>query len=149
MLPLVSWPVSRCLGVCPPDLCGWRYLAWVWVEGHRRRCPPDGLEVFNASRHTERINSSIFRALDSPRSYWCSSLSAPPPPPPFPVQPYLSRYPPYQRESIFVVAPLALSPSVPPGPGPINLLNTVRDLFHVPHPYSVAMLVVWSQPKNP
>ena len=24
----------------PPDLCGWWYLAWVWVEGRRRRRPP-------------------------------------------------------------------------------------------------------------
>ena len=38
----------------------------------------------------------------------------PPPPPPFPVQPYLSQYPPYQRKSIFVVAPLALTPPVSP-----------------------------------
>ena len=48
MLPLVSCPVSRCLGVCPTNLCGWRYLDRVWVEGRRRRCPPDDIEVFNA-----------------------------------------------------------------------------------------------------
>ena len=24
----------------PPDLCGWWYLAWVWVEGRSRRRPP-------------------------------------------------------------------------------------------------------------
>ena len=24
----------------PPDLCGWWYLAWVWVGGQRRRRPP-------------------------------------------------------------------------------------------------------------
>ena len=26
-----------CRFVPPPDLCGWWYLAWVWVEGRRRR----------------------------------------------------------------------------------------------------------------
>ena len=39
-----SWcPVQR--PVCrfaptSPDLCGWWYLAWVWVEGRRRQRPP-------------------------------------------------------------------------------------------------------------
>ena len=47
MLPLVLFPVSQCLGVCPPDLCGWRYLSRVWVKGRRRWCPPDVLDVFN------------------------------------------------------------------------------------------------------
>ena len=55
---------------------------------------------------------------------------------------YLSRYPPYQRESIFVVAPLALSLSVPPGLGPVDLLTTVRAPFHIHPPHSYAMLVV-------
>ena len=67
------------------------------------------------------------------------SLLPPHPPPPFPVQPYLSRYPPDQRESSFVVVPLALSSSVPPGLGPVNLLNAVRDPFHIPPPPSYAM----------
>ena len=36
----LSWfPASR-MKVCPPDLCGWWYLDWVWVEGRRRRRPP-------------------------------------------------------------------------------------------------------------
>ena len=64
---------------------GGRHLARVWVEGRRRRCPLDGLEVLNASRHTDRINRSIFGALDSPRPSWCLSLS---PPPPLPLSPY-------------------------------------------------------------
>ena len=62
----VQCPVVWGFAPPPPDLCGWRYLARVWVEGRRRLCPPDGLEVFNASRHTYRNNRSIFRALDSP-----------------------------------------------------------------------------------
>ena len=62
----------------PPNLCGWWYLARVWVEGRRRRCPSDDLDIFNASYHTSQINRSIFGALDSPQSSWCSSLSAPP-----------------------------------------------------------------------
>ena len=57
----------------------------------------------------------------------------PPSPPPFLVQPYLSRYPPDQRESIFVVVPLALSPLVPPGLGPFALLTAVVVPFHF-HP---------------
>ena len=40
MLPPVFFPVSRCFGLPPPDLCGWRYLARVLVEGLRRRRPP-------------------------------------------------------------------------------------------------------------
>ena len=47
-----------------------------------------------------------------------------------------------------MVAPLALSPSVPPGPGPVNLLNAGRALFHVHPPHSVAMLMVRLHP-NP
>ena len=47
-----------------------------------------------------------------------------------------------------MIAPLALSLSVPPGPGPVNLLNAVRAPFHVHPPYSVAMFVVRSYP-NP
>ena len=73
----------------------------------------------------------------------CPSLFCPPPPP-FLVQPYLSRYPPDQRESIFVVVPLALSPLVPPGLGLVNLLSAVRGPFHVIPPCSYAMLVVHS-----
>ena len=67
--------------------------------------------------------------------------SAPPPPPPFLVQPYLSRDPPNQRESIFVVFLLALSPSVPPGLGPSDLLTAVMDPFHFHPPPSYAMLM--------
>ena len=41
MMPLVSFPVSLCFWLAPPpDLCGWRYLARVLVEGLRRRRPP-------------------------------------------------------------------------------------------------------------
>ena len=75
---------------------------------------------------------------------WCPSLFSPPPPPPFTVQTYLSRYPPDQRESIFVVVSLALSPSVPPGLGPFDLLTAARPPFHVHSPHSYAMLVVHS-----
>ena len=53
--------------------CGWR--------GVGERFPPNDLEVFNAFRHTDRNHRSIFGALDSPRSSWCLSLSAPPPSP--------------------------------------------------------------------
>ena len=63
------------------------------------------------------------------------------PRPPFLVQPYLSRYPPDQWESIFVVVPLALSLSVPPGLGPVDFLTAVLDPFHVHPPPSYAMLV--------
>ena len=47
-----------------------------------------------------------------------------------------------------MVAPLALSPSVLPGPGPVDLLKAVRAPFHVHPPHSVAMIVVRSHP-NP
>ena len=77
MLPLVSWPMSRCLGVCPPDLCGWRYFARAWVEGRRRRPPPMVLRSSMRLAIPTGINRSIFRALDTPRPSWCSSLSPP------------------------------------------------------------------------
>ena len=47
-----------------------------------------------------------------------------------------------------MVALLALSPSVPPGPGPVDLLNAVRAPFRVHPPHYVAMLVVRFHP-NP
>ena len=54
---------------------------------------------------------------------------------------YLSRYPPDQRESIFVVFLLALSPLVPPGLGPSDLLTAVMDPVHFHPPPSYAMLM--------
>ena len=51
-----------------------------------------------------------------------------------------------ERESILVVAPLALSPSVPPGLGPVDHLNSVRAPFHVHPPHFYTMLVVHSYP---
>ena len=78
-------------------------------------------------------STEVSLALLTPLDHLGSRLCLPPPPP-FPVQPYLSRYPPYQRDGIFVVAPLALSPLVPPGLGPVDLLNAVRAPFHV-HPH--------------
>ena len=116
--------------------CGWR--------GLRDGAPPMFLMSSMRCRHTGR---SIFGALESSRLSWSSSLSAPPPPP-FPVQLYLYWYPPYQQESIFVVTPLALSPSFPPGLVPVDLLNAVRAPFHVHPHHSYAILVVHLHP-NP
>ena len=87
-VPCCPWCPGQCPGVwgfAPPTCaaggtglgCGWR--------GVGDDAPPDGLEVLNTSRHTDQTNDrSIFGALDTPRSSWCSSLSAPPPPYPFP-----------------------------------------------------------------
>ena len=47
-----------------------------------------------------------------------------------------------------MVAPRALSLSVPPVPGPGDLLNAARALFRVHPPHFVAMIVVLSHP-NP
>ena len=44
-----------------------------------------------------------------------------------------------------MVVPLALSPSVPPGLGPVDLLTAVMAPFHVHPPPSYAMLVVHSR----
>ena len=132
-------------GGLPPHLCVWRYLARVWVEGRSRR---PGCSW--GSQCAVAILDGVSLALLTPcdRLGVCLCPTPPPPTPPFPVQPYLSRYPPYQWDSIFVIAPLALSPSVPPGPGPVDLLNAVRTLFHVHPPYSVAMFVVRSHPNT-
>ena len=43
-----------------------------------------------------------------------------------------------------MVVPLALSPSVPPGLGPVDLPTAVRAPFHIHPPHSYAMLVVRS-----
>ena len=101
-------------------------------------------------RHTDRNNRRIiFGALDSPRKYWFSSLSAhPPPPSPFPRAIVLVPIPSLPTGDYFRCRPLALSPSVPPGPGPVDLLNAVRAPFHVHPTRSVAIFVVRSHP-NP
>ena len=101
---------------------------------------------------TESLPTSLWvpSPLYALRSFRCSwslvdfavPVSLCPPPPPFPVQLYLSQYPPDQRDSIFVVVPLNLSPSVPPGLGPVDLLTAVRAPFHVHPLHSYAMLVV-------
>ena len=148
MLPLVSFLCPDVCGLAPPTCAaGGTWLGCRW-RGLGDDDPPMVLWSSMRLAIPTRISRSIFRALDTPRSSWCSSLSAPPPTPPFPVQPYLSQYPPYHRESIFVIAPLSLSPSVPPVPGPVDLLNAVRASFHVHPPYSVAMFGVRSHP-NP
>ena len=91
-------------------------------------------------------SSPGYRACFGERSSSLSILVVPiyllpPPPPPFLVQPYLSQYPQDQRESIFVVVPLAYSPLVPPGLGPVDLLTAVMAPFHVHPTPSYAMLV--------
>ena len=43
-----------------------------------------------------------------------------------------------------MVALRALTPTVPPGPGPVDLLNAARDPFRVHPPHSMAMFVSWS-----
>ena len=54
MLTPVSCPASQCLRVCPPDLCGWCYLARVWVEGNRRLSPPIILRSSMRFHHTNK-----------------------------------------------------------------------------------------------
>ena len=105
MLPLFVFPASRRLMAYHPDLCGWWYLAWVWVEGVGN-VPP---RLFLG--YSKCFTIPGFDTIDSPR-YLCAHLCLPPPPP-FPVQPYLYHYPPYKRKSILVVAPLALTLPVP------------------------------------
>ena len=92
---------------------------------------------------TEELSSALLTHFDHIGAHLCLTPS---PPPPFPVQTYLSQYPPNQRKSIFVVIPLALSLSVPPGLGPVNLLTALKAPFHVHPPHSYAMLVVHLHP---
>ena len=106
-----------------------------------RRRPACGFALDSGRGVHSRLVSGFparFYSLRSFRCPWSSWLrgarlsSAPPPSFTFPVQPYLSQYPPYKRESIFVVVPLALSPSVPPGLGPVDLLIAFRAPFRIP-----------------
>ena len=68
----------------------------------------------------------------------------PPPLSPFTRTTVLVPIPSRPTGEYFVVVPLALSPLVPPGLGPVDLLTAVRAPFHVHPPHSYAMLVVHS-----
>ena len=62
----------------PPDLCGWCYLAWVWVEGRRRWFPRNGMESLDASTCVAR-DSVPSSTLEFPlRFSRCPSLCLPP-----------------------------------------------------------------------
>ena len=120
-----------------PPRCPW--LPW---RSYRRRLA-SGLVWSPVEEVTPALSlgsQPAFYALRSFRCSWSSWFrgaclsSAPPPPFPFPVQPYLSRYPPYQQESIFVVVPLALSPSI--SPWPRNRQPPNRCQGPVPYPPS-------------
>ena len=87
-------------GPPPPELCGWWYLARVWVEGHRRWCPPQlswGPQcVFTIPPEgLEYLGQKYLWQSWFPSMILVPISVCPPPPPLFPVQPYLSRYPPY------------------------------------------------------
>ena len=67
--PGFQLPVCRFVS----DLCGWWYLAWVWVEGRRRRCPP----LFFLSSSTRRQASPgecVFLAHRISPSLWVPAL---------------------------------------------------------------------------
>ena len=66
----------------PPDLCGWWYLARVWVEGQRRRRPPGMVLSSSTRRQASPRSSMTFINALGPSSMILVpvSLSAPPPP---------------------------------------------------------------------
>ena len=76
-------------GVCrfappPPDLCGWCYLAWVWVEGQRRRHPP--AMVWSPStcwQASPGLACLCRRSISLFDSYGARLSVCPPPPSPF------------------------------------------------------------------
>ena len=67
MLSLVVFPASRCVMVCPPNLCGWWYLTWVWVRGVGDGAPPMILSSSMRFHHTTVSSRCIFGTLDSPQ----------------------------------------------------------------------------------
>ena len=97
---------------CVTALCGWWYLAWVWVGGRRRRRPSQLSLSFRVDRlFSGQMDTALLLNSLSPtdfvdtlphRSFLGARLSLTPPPPPFPVQPYVSHHPPYERESSVV-----------------------------------------------
>ena len=111
------------------------------------RCPGDGAPrkgrgSLVLSPVVTRVACLLRCTLEFPLDSCGARLSSsPPPPPPFLLQQYFSQYPPDQRESIFVVIPLALSPLVTPGLGPVNILTAVMAPFLVHPPPSYAILV--------
>ena len=147
MLPLVSFQCPYGCGLVPLTCaaggtwlgCRWRGLG---DDDPRWSCGPQCVLPYQPE--LSEVSFALLTPLDRLGARLC--LPPPPPPPPFPVQPYLSRYTPDQRESIFVVVPLSLSPSVTPGLGLVDLLTSVRDPFHVYPPHSYAMLVFHSHP---
>ena len=121
-VPCCPWCPGQCTDVWgfppPPCTAGGTWLGCGW-RGVGDDAPPmvlrSSMRLAIPNVPTE-VSSALLTPLDRLGTRICRP--PPPPPPPFPVQPYLSRYPPYQRESIFVVAPLALSLLVSPGSGP-------------------------------
>ena len=89
--------------------------------------PPDVFDVFNDE-------------------YLGACLCVPPPPSPFPRTPVLVPIPSLPMGEYFCGCPARSLPVGSPGPGPVDLLNSVRAPFHVHPPHSVAMLLVRSHP---
>ena len=90
-LLLVPCTVSQRMKAFPPDLCGWWYLVWVWAKGRRRRRPLNCLELLDASIGVAILRRRRRIAARGPSSDCGACLCTPPP---FPVQPYVSQYPP-------------------------------------------------------
>ena len=65
-------------GRAPPDLCGWRYLARVLVEGLRRRRPRNGLESLVSLPGVARVACLLQRTLEFPLDSCGARETAPP-----------------------------------------------------------------------
>ena len=146
--PLRGVPAPRVFW-CVTALCGWWYLASVWVGGRRRRRPPRFSLRFRVNRlFAGQMDTALLLNSQSPTAFVNTlphhsflgarlSLNPPPTPPPFPVKPYVSHHPPYERESIFVGFLASASRWPRPScwiPTPVSVLVLpLPSLLHGPH----------------
>ena len=135
---------------CVTALCGWWYLAWVWVGGRRIRRPPQLSLSFHVYRlFSGKMATAFLLNSLSPtafvdtlprRSFLGARLSLPPPPLPF--SPY-NRMCPTTLPTNGRVVSWAFSHPHPAGPGlPVGFRCRSPSLSSPPPPpYSMALIV--------
>ena len=141
MLPLVAFPASQCLKVCPDRHVRMLVLGSGVGGGASETAPPLVILRYYMRIHTSSLHSiRRRRIIDALESLSMIVVPVSVSPPPLPLSPYNRTCPNTlpTNGSFFVVAPRALNLPVPPGPGlPVGLLNVSRSPFSVLSPPSL------------